>query len=119
MNKYFRYLKLFGREINCQRKVRNIGTAKLKLLCGSAEFKRSYSLKMDQQIHIMKSENDKRNYRYCKTLSLDNYYIIQKLAIFIQRTCTVAWCLSYDITYATTSKNVFIFLFLFSRHMIK
>lgn len=69
MNKYFRYLKLFGREINCQKKVRNIGTAKLKLLCGSAEFKRSYSLKMDQQIHIVKSENDKRNYRW---INLEN-----------------------------------------------
>lgn len=82
MNKYFRYLKLFGREINCQKKVRNIGTAKPKLLCGSAEFKRSYSLKMDQQIHIVKSENDKRNYRYCESLSLYNYYIKPKLAIF-------------------------------------
>lgn len=86
MNKYCRYLKLFGREISCQKKVRN----KVKLFCGSVEFKRSYSLKMDQPIHIVKSENDKRNYRYDKSLCLDNDYIKQKLAILIQHTCTVA-----------------------------
>lgn len=90
MIKYCRYLKLFGREINCQKKVRNIGTAKIKLFCGSVEFKRSYSLKMDQPIHIVKSENDKRNYRYGESLSLGNDYIKQKLAIPIQHTCTVA-----------------------------
>lgn len=90
MIKYCRYLKLFGREINCQKKVRNIGTAKVQLFCESVEFKRSYSLKMDQPIHIIKSENDKRNYRYGESLSLGNDHIKQKLVILIQHTCTVA-----------------------------
>lgn len=70
LHKYGKYLKLLGREtLLSQGKVLvhypyRLGERdKFNLIENIHKFKRSYSVKMEQPIQVVKSENDKRNYR--------------------------------------------------------
>nr|XP_022314526.1 nardilysin-like [Crassostrea virginica] len=76
LHKYGKYLKLIGREtFLSQGKVLvhypyRLGERdKFNLIENIHKYKRSYSVKMEQPIHVVKSENDKRNYRW---INLEN-----------------------------------------------